>query len=320
MASAALLCNTLQLAGYKIPVSSLSLLSQFPIAAGSTHRRRIVLIMPFNTTAAEVRAPPRTPPLKNNSLLDHQSLSNPLHMNASSTTLVAHTKEVHDTPLVSEINSLSLTVPVDAWVKGVCCITPETLHHWTSVIKAKKFFGDAKIDEALAQFCSARNELARCVPLSNLLNRVLELMKEHQPELTGLPAVAPIDDMVYFRNDPAHSMVAPKHQGSLAAQRKPNVVAARLAATESRVDGRCLEWYESLFCCELMFGKGINLLEKLNVRRKAENLPERKDDDFPQVRQLHITSVPHILLSCASIRILNLNSLLRYPWSRTPQP
>ena len=208
----------------------------------------------------------------------------PLSRNTSSSTSTLHTKALDDPPILSEVMPLSHCVLPDEWVEAVCGVPRTTLEQWTSIIKAHNFFEDPLIDKALTQFCAAKTEFSRYAPLANLLNRLIELADLHQKEMKDLPAKMSIPDMVYFRNDP-HYMIAPKHQGSLAAQRKPNVVSARRHAMENRKGGKGLEWYKAVLCFELEF-EG-RLLHELNARRKLSLLPDRKEDEFPEVKPSH---------------------------------
>ena len=192
-------------------------------------------------------------------------------MSTSSTQHSSHTKDLVDPPLISEVKQLSLNVSVENWVYGVCRVSKETLEQWMTVIKENKFFEDPVIDRALSKFCSASREFSRYAPLSDLLNRLLRLVHDIRDKFDNLSDTRPIDDLVYFRNDPI-CLRGPEEQGDLAALRKPDVIGARKVAKDTHRAGDRLAWHEALLCFELKYdGK---LLQKLNAKRQSHKLPE----------------------------------------------
>ena len=130
-------------------------------------------------------------------------------------------------------------------------------------MKNNNFFEDLLVDEALSKFCSASRKFSRYDPLSDLLNRILALVQKHRKKFKNLPRARPINDLVYFRNDPI-CLRGPEEQGDLAALRKPDVIGARKIAKSKRRAGDRLAWHEALLCFELKYDR--KLLHKLNAR------------------------------------------------------
>lgn len=232
-------------------------------------------------SAAGTSELPKTPPKNKRIQTLMEEQSTPLRRAVSSTILSPHTRDLLDDPLVREVEQLSLYVDIDVWVEGVCRVPSATLKQWSSVIKAKNTFADAEIQKALLWFCGVKREPSRYVPLSDFLNRLLALVDTYKSEMKDLPDVKSIPDLVYFRNDPNY-MVPPDHQGELAAQRKPDVVGARMSAMLNRLDGARLAWAHALFCIELKLE--YLLTDMLSDCRQKRGLPPLKESDLLEVR------------------------------------
>lgn len=221
---------------------------------------------------------PQTPKNKRVSQLQLADDSTPLRMSTSSTRCSPHIKELIDPYLRREVKELSIYIPVDNWVEGVTQLPTKVIEQWTSVIKAKGYFEDPTIADALSRFCSAGTEHGRYDPLSNILNRLLLLSEAHKDEFDELADILEksdhIDNLEYFTNDP-NCLIAPEQQGDLAAGRKPDVIGARKTAVKARFKGTRLPWWAALLCFELK--KSHNLESKLNNRLSKDKLAQTNE-------------------------------------------
>lgn len=216
---------------------------------------------------------PRTP-LKDRRVSQLQLsnlMSTPIRISTDGSTGSKHIRDNLNPLLVKEVKDLSIYVSVDKWMSAVSGFPSETLAQWASAVKVHKFFEDPVISTELDTFCSA-GELNRYVPLSNLLNRLLELVNEKRTTFKDLPAAMVVDDLTYFRHDPIY-MEGPEEQGKLAAKRKPDIVAARVAEMIRRAGGedvprKGVPWNQAILCFELKHS--AELVDKLKERRSTD--------------------------------------------------
>lgn len=255
--------------------------------------------------------PPKTPPQhqrvvkwKQNQSMP-ETTSSPPSLKSSSSKATAHTKEALNEPLVLEVDQLTKYASPGDWVEAVCGISPVMLGQWASYIKEKKFFDDEKVAKSLKDFCAARTEPSRYLPLSNLINRMLYLVQglgPHGEKMPGLPSDGPpIHDITFFRNDPFYLATLPE-QGNLAAKRKPDIIATRKSNVGKKNKSAAVKWSSLLLYVEL------KLKEKLagKLQKRLNNTVDLSTYEYDDVRMT--------LLELVSIYLLT-SSLHSLTWS-----
>ncbi|KAJ3549206.1 hypothetical protein NM688_g5202 [Phlebia brevispora] len=117
----------------------------------------------------------------------------------------------------------SQRVKFDTFVEAVLGITPQTMTEWMSIIAREKWHEDEAVSARLSAFCAATREAARYEPLSDLVNRIMQMAHGRLP---GVPEEYPIADICVRKNDPLYIRPIEAHRG-LGAKRKPDLLTLR---------------------------------------------------------------------------------------------
>ena len=154
-----------------------------------------------------------------------------------------------------------------------------------------KLFDNPDVVTFLSAFCTVTKETDRYVPLCNTIHACLDVMRENG----CLSPQNPINDMVFFRNDPYY-MRRPGEQGKVAAKRKPDILCTHKCEQDNHKAARAqcqgpkdekigIEWTGILSTLELKYNmalktvldevreeRGLSQLDFVAQQGKAQNM------------------------------------------------
>ncbi|KAJ3529498.1 hypothetical protein NM688_g7847 [Phlebia brevispora] len=146
----------------------------------------------------------------------------PFGLNADTMVLTDHSRaSVH--VYIREDLKNAQRVKYNTFVEAIFGITPQKQTEWMAIIAKEKWHDDEVISAQLTRFCKATTEVSRYEPLSNIINRIMEMAHGRLP---GVPDTYPIDDICVKRNDPFFIRPIEAHR-ELGAKRKPDLITLR---------------------------------------------------------------------------------------------
>ncbi|KAF7794434.1 hypothetical protein EIP86_005568 [Pleurotus ostreatoroseus] len=114
-------------------------------------------------------------------------------------------------------------VGFDIFIETIFGLAADKLAQWTSIIAQEKWHTDDEVARNLKVFCETKQETRRHVPLSNIINRIMQMAPGRLP---GVPDKYPIDDICVRRNNPLHIQTIDTY-GALGAKRRPALLTLR---------------------------------------------------------------------------------------------
>lgn len=156
-------------------------------------------------------------------------------------------------PFVRQDLENATAVDVDVFLDNLICPRAQR-RQWMAEIGQLRWYADRVMQQALSDYCAAKNEKQRYNPFVKMMNRALELAPGN---LSGVPKDRPypLGDLSFANHSHRQVKKIPEH-GIYAGRRLPDIVLVSHEVAdkiETTKDGRA-EWTDILFWCEAKFG------------------------------------------------------------------